>query len=370
MTTRNRRRGFTLIELLVVIAIIAILVAILLPAVQQAREAARRSQCKNNLKQIGLALMNYESTHQCFPMGGLCEFWLNGAGDPLPGNGGGGNQEAWGWGAYILPELEEQGLFDSLGVQDNRLSEVLADAQLRPYTQTPLPVFKCPSDPSGELMEGVGGLNGGNGRHFNGFGMPDTGAGLGNDFRVSASNYIAVAGIYDINTPFRIQGGVAAERNPNNGMMFINSAVKIRDVTDGMSNTFLVGERDRDCLMGAWVGNRNPRGSGQQGADYTMGRVSAEPNRKNATTGLYTGGWRGCTESFSSEHPGGLQFVMGDGRVVFISDNIQSNVFGAGLAAQLDDGNRAYRLTPGLVNIMGVYQKLGVIDDGGLIGEY
>ena len=91
---------------------------------------------------------------------------------------------------------------------------------------------------------------------------------------------------------------------------------------------------------------------------------------KNPATGLYTGGWRGCTESFSSEHAGGLQFVMGDGRVLFISDNIQSNVWGAGLAAQLDDTNQAYNLSQNQVDIMGVYQKLGVVNDDGLVGEF
>src|SRR6056297_1430612 len=100
-TKNSRLRGFTLIELLVVIAIIAVLVALLLPAVQQAREAARRSSCKNNLKQIGLALHNYHDTYGMFPIG--AQNRLGSVGPDSNGNTGAANYESWGWGASILP---------------------------------------------------------------------------------------------------------------------------------------------------------------------------------------------------------------------------------------------------------------------------
>src|SRR5688500_4365529 len=99
-----RRRGFTLIELLVVIAIIAVLIALLLPAVQQAREAARRTQCRNNLKQIGLALHNYHDVHNTFPMGYCAGMtYVDGASDTSPG---------WSWATYILPQLDQGPLYN------------------------------------------------------------------------------------------------------------------------------------------------------------------------------------------------------------------------------------------------------------------
>ncbi|WP_339749897.1 DUF1559 domain-containing protein [uncultured Rubinisphaera sp.] len=115
-SSTRKRIGFTLIELLVVIAIIAILVALLLPAVQQAREAARRSSCKNNLKQIGLAMHNYHDTHSCFPPGYVDQMGESDEGDALTEN-------QWGWGSQILPFLEQGAVFDVLDVGDNKLSD-------------------------------------------------------------------------------------------------------------------------------------------------------------------------------------------------------------------------------------------------------
>ena len=141
------RRGFTLIELLVVIAIIAVLIALLLPAVQQAREAARRSQCQNNLKQVGLALHNYHDIHNQFPMAFIR------ASDVA-------RTEGWGWGAMILPQLEQGNLYDTLGVSRYRLTDVLAGmkpdlatvAQRTAIFQTRLSVYICPSDDNDGLV--------------------------------------------------------------------------------------------------------------------------------------------------------------------------------------------------------------------------
>ena len=122
MKTHPRKRGFTLIELLVVIAIIAVLIALLLPAVQQAREAARRSTCKNNLKQIGLALHNYHDIYKMFPIGAQERPAAYGA--DANGNTGPGNYESWGWAASMLPQIDQAPLFDSMDVSNRTLSEV------------------------------------------------------------------------------------------------------------------------------------------------------------------------------------------------------------------------------------------------------
>lgn len=148
LSTTNRR-GFTLIELLVVIAIIAILIALLLPAVQQAREAARRSQCRNNLKQIGLALHNYHDNYNAFPPGALAMNVTTGVAyklgdaEPSRSNVGGG----WGWSTFILPFIDQAPLYSSLNPNGNNFP-------LNPtaLTRTILPVYICPSEASPNIV--------------------------------------------------------------------------------------------------------------------------------------------------------------------------------------------------------------------------
>lgn len=178
-------RGFTLIELLVVIAIIAILIALLLPAVQQAREAARRTQCKNNLKQIGIALHNYHDIYGQFPIG---------AQDCIASNcpEGPGDYEMYGWGAAILPQIDQAPLYNQLQIGDLHMHDVLEDTNLRPLLQTSIPGFICPSDPSPSHLMSGGQMNGGNGRNMRGD------AGAPGNFRVAKSNYIGNCGYNDV----------------------------------------------------------------------------------------------------------------------------------------------------------------------------
>src|SRR5690606_1821609 len=140
MPSHRLRRGFTLIELLVVIAIIAVLIALLLPAVQQAREAARRSQCQNNLKQLGLALHNYHDTYARFPS---AVFWTD-----VDGDGQADRDEGhWAWGAAILPFIEQGNLADRM--QPGTLTPTQVHALDPSLLKTPLAVFQCPSDDGG-----------------------------------------------------------------------------------------------------------------------------------------------------------------------------------------------------------------------------
>ena len=140
-TWRPAKPGFTLVELLVVIAIIGILIALLLPAVQMAREAARRMQCSNKLKQIGLALHNYESAYKSFPPGTV--------------DYGVADSQEWGWAVFLLPFLEQGALHDQLAPNDRRFVELLADPVARSLCQMPLAVFRCPSDRTPQLLEGT-----------------------------------------------------------------------------------------------------------------------------------------------------------------------------------------------------------------------
>ncbi|MGZ0171140.1 MAG: DUF1559 family PulG-like putative transporter [Planctomycetales bacterium] len=148
----SRRLGFTLIELLVVIAIIAILVALLLPAVQQGREAARRAQCKSHLKQVGIALANHHDIHQIFP--------------PGHGNSGGiqagaspedeGTSAHWGWGARLLPQLDQASLFDQLNVGNIGLDTAVADPTMLAAIQNPLAAYQCERCKRGRVIGGFG----------------------------------------------------------------------------------------------------------------------------------------------------------------------------------------------------------------------
>jgi prepilin-type N-terminal cleavage/methylation domain-containing protein len=280
----TRRRGFTLIELLVVIAIIAILIALLLPAVQQAREAARRTECKNKLKQIGLALHNYHDVNKLFPAGYAKESATIDAG--------------WGWGTAILPMLEQKNLYDNLNpaanVMPNSVANPAAAADvLGALAQTELPAYRCPSDGGGAINTDRGNLG--------------------------TSNYSGVSGI---------------NNDPTNedGTFYQSSKVGIRDMTDGSSNTALVGERARGRVgttnhIGAvWVGKSQNAGWACTIRQLT-GTVSAPAYIVNGTDNM----------AYSSQHPGGAQFVFGDGAVHFLNENTA----GATLdnLARRNDGN-------------------------------
>ncbi len=297
---RAARTGFTLVELLVVIAIIGILIALLLPAVQAAREAARRAQCSNNLKQIGLALHNYHDTHKTFPTG----FFRDGA----------GNRESYAWSALSLPFMEQQAIYDRLQVTRAFLYRNLTDfagnpAQLDPLVAaatTPLPTFMCPSD-TGFVEPGLIHAN----RDFrDGIGV--LAAGLGN-WKPGVSSYPGVAGHRDV------------ANGDNTGIFWRNSRVKLRDILDGTSNTLAVGERDtKHCRGGSWVGIRNPNATGNRGVFVAVGTSWPKINQPDPPIAWSTNNV-GCGSGFSSMHPGGAQFLLCDASCRFIAETIHHN---------------------------------------------
>ncbi len=317
--------GFTLIELLVVIAIIAILVALLLPAVQQAREAARRSQCKNNLKQIGLAIHNYHDVHNVIVSGTLVK----------AGGVTAANTAAWGWGAILLPYLEQQALYDAANTTQGDLDLVLRDPNLRHLTQKTVTVYRCPSDDSADLNAT---------RNFNApYGQ---GSDPMNPAHLATSNYIAMIG-----TRWgRLDRWVNEGRDPF-GSLWGVSKVRFRDITDGLSNTIMIGERDGECGAGVWAGVRRYEANGVIGNQSVLGTTGAKINDPDNSGGEST-----CTAGFSSRHTGGAQFLFGDGSVRFLSENIQYSQTGADTD------------TP--TSAMGIYQRLARRNDGQVVGEY
>jgi len=317
----KRRRGFTLIELLVVIAIIAILIALLLPAVQAAREAARRSSCKNNLKQIGVAMHNYHDTFNSFPSGVLSPDTRR--------SGCGGSTAQFGWTVLILPQMEQNNLYQTLDPTRRTLRDVLCDSGSRNIVQQEMPIYRCPSDDTGITVANTAQS------------MDYGGNCVGNNFFGGTSNYVGVAGYWDLMIITR-----------PSGPLFRNSSTAFRDIRDGSSNTFLVGERHSDCSSAVWAGTRNHTGPGPRGNNYLLGRISIPFNSGiNGRTGNNS-----CVEGFSSPHPGGGHFLFADGSVHFITENIDFN-----------NSNRSPSDCSGPNSLntagLGVYQKLGLMND-------
>lgn len=315
-TSLSSRRGFTLIELLVVIAIIAILIALLLPAVQQAREAARRTQCRNNLKQFGLALHNFHDTYNVFPTGMSDD-----------------DNNNWGWGTAILPELDQGPLYNLLVADTNyfyrvpvnssgylnqtsSIDNVLFDnaegvnadagngAALRV-----LAAFVCPSDTLPA-------------KDNNGFGKSNYLGNLGTEITTDCTNAA--------NNGPRLTGAIFRSGNNNDTWW-----TKMRDFTDGTSNTALLGEvsvsanvspsNTGDGNFPLWAGGNN--NAGCNGRTSIGGHLRIMDNVVNAGgQGVYRING-GSDQGFGSRHTGGAHFLLCDGSVKFISENIDLTLY-------------------------------------------
>lgn len=335
----KRQRGFTLIELLVVIAIIAILIALLLPAVQQAREAARRTQCRNNLKQIGLALHNYESSSGMLPAG--CSFGA------VPRGGAGTNSFGPAFIGMLLPYLDNAPAFNGMtwsGKSPGYVGEApatSAGALNKPFAMKANPPVTCPS-----------------------YAEPGT-----QPDREKYSNYAGIAGAADMTSfnetrIFPHLQGAGTAKSSGGGMLGPNSFVRFSAVTDGMSNTMMVGEQGvklirldgtyswifpsqgaataggsnyTGWLIGCRVegqpptidGNLNDSESGTQGpgggyrffnVTTIRYRIRQEPFADTIFPGMSSS--MGANNPLGSFHTGGTHALLGDGGVRFLSENM------------------------------------------------
>ncbi|MFZ5832235.1 MAG: DUF1559 domain-containing protein [Planctomycetota bacterium] len=334
----SRESAFTLVELLTVIAIIGILVSMMLPAVNGVREAARRAQCSNNIRNLAMAIHNYQSANRHYPPG--CLTFKDGSPN------GAETVEMWAWGAFILPYVEQENLFNILKVNDRPLFEVFGTED-QVHLQTPLAVFRCPSDTTeNPLSPDI--------RHFNGkYNKDEIGLGV--------SNFVGCRGFWDL-----------AGLKLNNGVLFNESKIDTNLIPDGSNQTFLLGERDRRCAAASWPGVRNPPGEDHFGVAHALARVSIKLNDSDAPVGK--GKADSCSEGFSSAHPFGGNFAFCDGSVRFVSDLVQFNNAGF-TQEELNHppsefyGRLDYAKNRERVKELGIYQRYGIRNDGYPIPE-
>jgi len=320
---QHRHCGFTLIELLVVIAIIGVLVALLLPAVQQAREAARRSQCKNNLKQIGLAMHNYADVHGTFPFGSTQ--WKGG-----PPAWGDVTRGMIGWGVDLLPYIDQTAVYNLWVPTADGNAGVNERAR-----EMSISVYNCPSDMNAGKLH-----------------SPEDGVTPGRLWRICSyrgvsgrananlkyhDNVDTLLGYGAVTSPTATNRALPVDRGPLTATGYFFGPTKLRDITDGLSNTLLHGEMHARELNGAtyplgraafWA--HAHRGSNLSaitighsapsfGMDYSGCKAVAD------SLGVST---EPCIRSFNSEHTGGIHFLKCDGSVTFISINVDRQVLG------------------------------------------
>jgi prepilin-type N-terminal cleavage/methylation domain-containing protein/prepilin-type processing-associated H-X9-DG protein len=316
MKQTPRRGAFTLIELLVVIAIIGVLIGLLLPAVQKVREAAARTQCVNNLKQIGLALHGYHDANNRFPPG-YVDRNTNPASTPDNDLGPG-----WGWASFLLPYLEQGNVYNQIN-----FSQGVGIGSNTAVSQLSLKIYQCPSDPLQQAFP----------VYDSSFTNPIA--------TVAHGNYVGCIGWEEC---FNGAGGdpqpgggddglSGAYGQAGRGLFYRNSRIRIADVTDGLSNTIVVGERSSNHAPSTWTGAvaggrcpawmatqppspySSPPGPAYDNADFGEALVLAHGNATHLPSADFP---IFDPDVFYSMHPQGANFLFGDGSVHFLTSGI------------------------------------------------
>lgn len=312
------KRGLTLVELLAVTAVVSALIAMFLPAVQGAREAARRMQCKNNLRQLGIAMHGYCDAHGTLPpqfVGAVAQD----AGNPatiIPISATAPAAEStsaagrFGWAVFILPHLEQQALYDEINPGANRFDDSVFDAARIGPLQARLEIFRCPSDIGAALNDD----------------RPFVQSGSGRVALLARSNYPGCGG-----------------NDANTGIIAANRAVRLQQIRDGLGATIFIGERATPSgRLGALWGGISQSGGVEVSPEAVRGLTLYRMNLDSADNGSRP------QAAFSSLHPGGAQFLFGDGSVKFLAESID--------------------WTAPNVRPLGLYNRLGAMSDGQPVG--
>lgn len=280
----RRLPAFTLVELLVVIAIIGVLIALLLPAVQAAREAARRTSCVNNLKQLGLSLQNHHDTTGSLPSG-----WVGT--DPVSGEPDVEGEPGWGWASKVLPFVELRNVADA-SVQ---YELPVAHPMNEPARLQSLPSFLCPSDSADTF-----------------FPLYAEDAPTSILVQLPTSNYVGVFGTLELDECEGLPIGTICQ---GDGAFYHLSKTRFRELVDGLSNTAVLGERSSRKGYSTWLGVIP---GGEEAMARILGITDHSPNYE-----------LGHLDDFRSEHPGGANFVFADGSVHFISEDVDTAAYRA-----------------------------------------
>lgn len=330
-----RRRGFTLIELLVVIAIIGVLVGLLLPAVQQAREAARRTQCRNNLKQLGLALHNYHEAYQLFPPAYIGSIGVSGSASGLSFPDDNSNATSgFAWGSLLLPQLDQAPLHNKLN-----FSLPCWDPVNLPFAATKLSMFHCPSSAGGSdgfVME----------RWTSGSSAaPSSPAPFSPTLFFAHSHYVTNAGIHQPwgRSPAYSDDFAKPEPIPatgksviQDGAFYRNSRIRSADVIDGLSNTVFLGEHSSSLSNKTWFGTvpyaatcpKPGWPSECNSAGCLVGAHSGPDTHDHPQVIIHAPNHPfGHTDEMYSDHIGGANILFGDGSVRFISQFIDGFIW-------------------------------------------
>lgn len=305
------RAGFTLIELLVVIAIIAVLIALLLPAVQQAREAARRTHCKNNVKQLGLALHNFHDSYGHFPAGAQANVYKTPQIDTTMIAG-------TSWLVFILPYIDQANLYA-------KYDFTLAFNTLPNPTNVGaniIPGFYCPSGPAPKVyLDPNTNMTTNPSTHYYGI------MGPGGATNPTVITYNGVNYSYTVGSPVSngsyATDGILGQYQDATGSVTTGYFGSFASITDGSSNTLMVAERSRNL----------PSGQTNDYRSWIRGQSGGSGATKNVTNPINSTFYNGCNNfndiSFGSEHTGGCHFLLGDGSVRFLSQNIDMNLYRA-----------------------------------------
>lgn len=316
----KRRFGFTLVELTVSLAMATLIAVNAAPAVMSARETARRSQCKSQLKQYGLAMHNYHDVFESFPPGFVVRNWNS------------PSQEGFGWNAMLLPYMDYAPLYNRVPLNGGGLQEAAQDPALREEMMKPIGPYHCPSD----SMPAVNSYRGGwptSSYSANAGSLPFPRLAMGT-FTDYWPGKLPATRIPRILSDRKSPGKVDKKSQRTNGLFAVNSFIRLGEITDGTSNTLLMAERGPSSLSAIWWG---VTAASHENDALTECSHLSRPNQSPT--------------AFSSQHPGGLHALLADGSVRFVQNEIESK-------ATLDP-------TQG-----GVWQKLASRDDGQAVGAF